>query len=68
MSSGLEQFCNKLNNETKIPISQPVAEQICPPSKSIVGICIPQFIFGENNVRDVEKRNNKVRLLQCDNH
>ena len=59
MSPGLEQFCDNVNNETKIPISQLVAEKICPPyilpSKSVMGICIPQLIFGEKNVRDVTK-------------
>ena len=31
ISPGLEQFCDNLNNETKIPIAQLVAEKICPP-------------------------------------
>ena len=60
-SPGLEQFCDNLNNETKIPIAQLVAEKICPPyilpSKSVMGMCIPQLIFGEKNVRDVKKIN-----------
>ena len=49
MSSGLELCSDNLNTQTKIPISQLVAEKICPPyilpSKSVMGMSIPKVDF-----------------------
>ena len=59
MSTGLNQFCDSLDDKTNISISQLVAEKICPayivPSESVGGVCIPKFALSEKKKRDIKK-------------